>query len=199
MRATGRGDGNPVLGRACGRATEQARGSESSGGGCRRVSGAVEGGEFVVFRIGKVRYALPADQVREVTQAVAIQPLPKSGPMVEGVFSHRGRLVPLLDIRQRFGLKRDPLHPSHQFIIADIPARRVAIRCDRIEQLVAISAADIADVHQADPQAEYVAGVARLSDGLILIHDLALFLSADEASELDACVAATEQEANSLP
>src|SRR5690606_21163439 len=122
------------------------------------MGGAAKGGEFGVLRIAKVRYAVPADQVREVTQAVAVQPLPKAGPLVEGVFNHRGRLVPLLDIRQRFGLQRAPLHPFHYFIIADVPNRRVAIRCDRIEQLAEISAAEIADVHQAVPQAEYLAG-----------------------------------------
>lgn len=163
------------------------------------MRGAAEGVEFVIFRIGKVRYALTADQVCEVTQAVAVQPLPKAGGLVEGIFNHRGRLVPLLDVRRRFGHKRDALQPSHHFIIADVSARRVAIRCDRVEQLAEIPTSEIADAHQAVPDAEYVAGVARLPGGLILIHDLTTFLSACEAGKLDACLAAAEREASRLP
>jgi purine-binding chemotaxis protein CheW len=105
--------------------------------------------------------------------------------MVEGVFSYRGQLVPLLDIRRRFRLGQRALHPSQHFIIAELSDRRVAIRVDGIERLAEIPEVDIEDARQAVPDAEYLAGVAKLRDGLVLIHDLTTFLSACEAADLD--------------
>ena len=148
----------------------------ASGAGCR---------QYVVFRMDRLLYALASNQVSEVTQAVAIRPLPKAGDMVEGVFSYRGQLVPLLDIRRRFRLGQRALHPSQHFIVAELSDRRVAIRVDGIERLAEIPELDIEDARQAVPDAEYLAGVAKLRDGLVLIHDLTTFLSACEAADLD--------------
>src|SRR3546814_14686668 len=87
-----------------------------------RLREAMAGGagsrQYVVFRMDRLLYALPSDQVSEVAQAVAIRPLPKAGALVDGVFSCRGRPVPPLDIRRRFGLASRPLTPEQPFIIA---------------------------------------------------------------------------------
>lgn len=157
------------------------------------------GGQYVVFRMDRLLYALAANQVSEVTQAVAIRPLPKAGDMVEGIFSYRGQLVPLLDIRRRFRLAQRALHPSQNFIIAELGDRRVAIRVDGIERLAEIPEVAIEDARQAVPDAEYLAGVAKLRDGLILIHDLSTFLSACEAADLDKKLIAAETASDLAP
>lgn len=147
---------------------------------------------YVVFRLEGLRYALVSSQVQEVVQAVAVRPLPKAGKIVEGIFSYRGQLVPLLNIRRRFALAERRLHPAQQFIIADAKGRLIAIRVDRSDGLTEIPGEEIEDARQAVPDAEYVAGVAKLADGLILIHDLSTFLSACEAADLDEKLAAAE-------
>lgn len=168
-----------------------------------RLGKAVAGGagarQYVVFRMERLLYALPSDQVSEVAQAVAIRPLPKAGALVEGVFNCRGRLVPLLDIRRRFGLDPRPLHPAQHFIIADLGDRLAAIRVDGVERLAEIHEEDIEDARQAVPDAEYIAGVAKLRDGLILIHDLSTFLSACEAADLAEKLAAMEASGDLAP
>src|SRR3546814_7823643 len=156
------------------------------------IGGRAGSRQYVVCRMDRLLYALPSDQVSEVAQAVAIRPLPKAGALVEGVFSCRGRLVPLLDIRRRFGLDPRPLHPAQHFIIADLGDRHAAIRVDGVERLAEIHEEDIEDTRQAVPDAEYIAGVAQLRDGLLLVHDLSTFLSACEAADLVAKLAAAE-------
>jgi len=155
--------------------------------------------QYVVFRMDRLLYALAANQVSEVTQAVAIRPLPKAGDVVEGIFSYRGQLVPLLDIRRRFRLAQRALHPSQHFVIAELSDRRVAIRVDGVERLAEIPEADIEDARQAVPDADYVAGVAKLRDGLVLIHDLSTFLSACEAADLDEKLVAAEAASDLAP
>ena len=100
----------------------------------------------------------------------------------------RGTIVPVLDIRHRFSLAPRALTPSQHLIIARCGARLVALRVDRALDLLDVDEADIAVAADVAPGAEYVAGIARLADGVLVIHDLELFLSLDEARRLDAAV-----------
>jgi purine-binding chemotaxis protein CheW len=144
--------------------------------------------EIVVFALGAQRYALPLADVQELLRAVTIVALPKAPSVVEGVIDVRGRVVPVVDMRQRFGLAPKVLEPSDHLVLATVGARTVALRVDRAVDLVRIDARQIEDANPAVRDAAYVSGVARLADGLVLIHDLGEFLSAAESRELEAAL-----------
>jgi purine-binding chemotaxis protein CheW len=141
--------------------------------------------EVLVFEVGGQRYGLPTADVREVVRAVAITPLPNAPSVIEGVVDVRGRVLPLLDIRARFRLPSKPLDPSDHFIVASAGQRGVILRVDRATHLALIDEACIQPPDTLGPATDYVAGVAKVEDGLVLIHDLATFLSAAEAASLD--------------
>lgn len=145
--------------------------------------------DVLVFEVGGLRYALPASDVRELARAVTIVPLPKAPAIVEGIINVRGRVVPVLDIRARFRLPRRALSHTDHFILAQTDERMVALRADRAVDLTQVDAEDIEEPHALVPGAEYVSGVAKLPDGLVLIHDLRTFLLEAEAAALDAAVA----------
>ncbi len=144
--------------------------------------------QLLSFEVGSHRFALPASLVREVTRAVAIAVLPKAPPIVEGIINFRGTVVPVLDIRQRFGLPPAPLALEQHLIIAHAGQRLVALRVDRAVDLVGVDRDSIESAARAAPGAEYVAGIARLADGLLVIHDLESFLSLEEAGQVDVAV-----------
>jgi purine-binding chemotaxis protein CheW len=144
--------------------------------------------QLLSFEVGNNRFALPADGVREVVRAVAIAALPKAPPIVEGIINFRGTLVPVLDVRQRFRLPLAPLAPQQHLIIAQVGKRLVALRVDRALDLVVVDQDAIESPAQSAPGAEYVSGIARLADGLLVIHDLERFLSLEEAGQVDAAV-----------
>ncbi|MGH7614355.1 MAG: chemotaxis protein CheW, partial [Gemmatimonadales bacterium] len=129
-----------------------------------------------------------AGVVREVVRAVAIAALPKAPPIVEGIINFRGALVPVLDIRQRFRLPPAPLAPEQHLIIAKTDSRLVALRVDRALDLVVVDQDAIESAARVAPGTEYVAGIAKLTDGLLVIHDLESFLSFEEAGQVDAAV-----------
>ena len=141
--------------------------------------------ELLIFEIGASRFGLPSADVREVLRAVTIVPLPGAPPVVEGLINVRGRIVPVMDIRRRFHLAPKGLEVSDRLIVASAGPRVVAIRADRSGDLARVDARDLADVRAVVPGTEYVAGVAKLSDGLVLIHDLRTFLSESEGAQLD--------------
>jgi len=149
--------------------------------------------EFVIVELDGQRYGLRADAVREVVRAVTITTLPNAPVVVEGVINVRGAVVAVLDLRRRFELPARPLDPSEYFVLARAGDRDVALRVDRATELVSLDPADIDQAEQVLSRSRYVAGVAKLRDGLVLIHDLETFLSAAEAATVDQALAGHER------
>jgi purine-binding chemotaxis protein CheW len=141
--------------------------------------------DVLVFHLNRQRYGLIGADVRQVVRAVTIAPLPRAPAIVEGVINLRGALVPVLDIRARFRLLAKPLAVTDQLIVATAGKRLVALRVDGTLDLVAIDPALIEDPAPLTARTDLIAGVAKLPDGLVLIHDLRAFLSAAEADALD--------------
>jgi purine-binding chemotaxis protein CheW len=141
--------------------------------------------EILVFQVQGQWYGLPTADVRELVRAVAITPLPNAPSVIEGVVNVRGQVLPVLDVRARFRLPAKPLDPSDHFIVASAGARGVILRVDRASHLALIDEASVQSPQTLGPGGTYVAGVAKLPDGLVLIHDVATFLSAAEAASLD--------------
>jgi purine-binding chemotaxis protein CheW len=104
------------------------------------------------------------------------------------VINVRGALVAVPDLRSRFRLPARPVEHTDHLVLARVDGRRVAIRADRALGLRRISPREVEDATTALPGVEYVAGVAKLDDGLVLIHDLRTFLSQAETEALDAAL-----------
>jgi purine-binding chemotaxis protein CheW len=148
--------------------------------------------DILIFELGSIRFALPSADVRELHRAVALVSLPKAPPIVEGIISVRGRIVPVLDIRARFRLPaRAPFHTDH-LILALAGERLVALRVDGALDVVHVDPQQLEGPEAVGNGVGYVAGVAKLHDGIVLIHDLATFLDAAERDTLNDAVAAAE-------
>lgn len=142
--------------------------------------------EYLVFQLDRWRYAIASKHAQEVAPAVTIVPLPKAPRIVEGLINLRGSLVPVLDIRSRFNLAHKPIDLSDHLLVVAIRDRVLALHVDRVTGLVHVQDDVIEDARTAVPAAAYLSGVAKLPDGLILIHDLATFLSDAEADAIAA-------------
>ena len=145
--------------------------------------------DVLVFEVGGIRYALPAAEVREIVRAVTIVPLPTAPAMVEGLINVRGEVVPVLDVRSPFRLPAKPLTHTDHLVLAWAGPRLVAVRADRALDLIRVQPGSIDDARMGGPGADCVAGVATVSDGLVLIHDLRAFLDDAEAAALDNAMA----------
>jgi purine-binding chemotaxis protein CheW len=148
--------------------------------------------ELLVFELGAARYALAIETVREVVSAVFITPLPSAPPVVEGIIDVRGATVPVYDLRARFGLPPVPLDPAERMIIAWTGERQVAFRCDTTEWIASVATVEKPD--RLTRSGGHVAGIARLTDGIVLIHDLPRFLDDAERRALDTALSALPAE-----
>jgi purine-binding chemotaxis protein CheW len=153
--------------------------------------------QILVFDVGGRHYGLPVSEVRELLRAVTIVELPHAPSAVEGVINLRGAIVPVLDIRSRFGLPAKPLEYTDHFIVAQAGERLVALRADRALVLVHLSADDVEDARALVPGIEEVAQVARLRGDLVLIPDLRALLAGVGALGLDTPATAASQKGGS--
>ncbi|WP_395834266.1 chemotaxis protein CheW [Archangium violaceum] len=145
--------------------------------------------EVLLFTLEGQRYALPMEDVRELVRAVRLTPLPRAPVVVEGLLDLRGELLPVLDMRRRFRLPARPLSSSDHLVVAQAGSRRVALRVDRAEGLLALEPGSLDSTPRELPGVGYVAGALKLPDGLVLLHDLRTFLSEAEALELEEALA----------
>lgn len=145
---------------------------------------------ILAFDVERQRFGVPLADVREVARAVSVVRLPKAPPIVEGAINIRGDVVPVLDFRARFRLTPKGVEPSDQLVVAHAGDRTVAIRVDRVRDVVPIDEDDIERIDKVTPRGELIAGIAKLPDGLILIHDLSTFLTAAESEALSAAQSA---------
>ncbi len=141
--------------------------------------------EVLLFTLEGQRYALPLEDVRELVRAVRLTPLPRAPAVVEGLLDLRGELLPVLDMRRRFRLPARRLSSSDHLIVAQAGRRRVVLRVDRAESLLALEPDKLDTSPRELPGVGYVAGALKLPEGLVLLHDLRTFLSEAEALELE--------------
>ena len=142
----------------------------------------------IVFEIGDRRFGLEVNAVREIVRAVAIAPLAGAPAIVEGVINLRGTIVPVLDVRQRFGMPRTPLTVDQHFVVARAGTRLVALRVDRALELTTLDDGAVEPLDVLAVASDYVESVAKLPDGVLVIHDLTRLLDGDEGARLDDAV-----------
>ena len=139
---------------------------------------------LVAFALDESRYALHLFRVKRIVRVVAITPLPKAPEIVHGVINVQGQVIPVFNTRKRFRLPEREIDLSDQMIIATTSSRTVALVVDAVSGVVDHSEGEVIEPEDILPRMEYVEGVVKLEDGLVLIHDLDKFLSLDEEKEL---------------
>jgi purine-binding chemotaxis protein CheW len=140
---------------------------------------------LVVFSLEGGRYALSLPAVQEAARAVEYTPLPKAPAIVLGVINVRGQIIPVLNIRRRFGLPEREIALSDHFLLARTSRRPVALAVDNVTGVLTRPIETIIAAEKILPEMEYVRSVVKLEDGLIFIHDLDTFLSLEEESALE--------------
>lgn len=145
-------------------------------------------GQYVVFTLEAQRYALHLASVERTVRAVEIIPLPKAPEIVLGVINVQGRIIPVLNIRKRFGLPERELELTDQIIIARTERRSLAFVADSVSGIVEHSGQEVISTERVIPGLEYVEGVIKLKDGLILINDIDKFFLPEEEKDLDKAI-----------
>jgi purine-binding chemotaxis protein CheW len=102
-----------------------------------------------------------------------------------GVVNVGGQITPVVNMRKRCRLPERDVALSDQLIVARTARRPLALAVDTVLDVVDCPRQDIIPAERILAEMEYVAGVVKLADGMLFIHDLDTFLSREEAQSLD--------------
>jgi purine-binding chemotaxis protein CheW len=154
--------------------------------------------KLLTFGLDDRKFALCVFAVQRIIQAVEVTPLPKAPEIVIGIINMEGRIIPVFDIRMRFRLPPREVRLDDRMIIATTEKRTVALMVDSADDVIEIPGERIIATEAILPELEYVEGVMKTEEGMVLIHDLERFLSLPEEKALDEALEALsrdEQEA----
>ena len=140
---------------------------------------------LVVFSLDDRRFAVPLSAVVRIERMVALTPLPKAPDIVTGIINFHGQVIPVADIRSRFNMTPRPSELSDQLLIIQTGERMIAFIVDFVDGVLDTFEDQCADAGSVLPIMEYVKGVVKLEDGIVLIHDPDAFLSLEEGRTLD--------------
>lgn len=144
---------------------------------------------LVVFSLEQQSYALFLGVVETVVRAVEVTQLPGAPEVVRGVVNLRGAVIPVFDVRRRFQLPAREIRLTDQLLVARAsPQRTIALLVDAVSGIIECPEEVVVGRAKVHPDIEYVEGVAKLDGELVLIHDLAKFLSLEEERLLDAAL-----------
>ena len=122
--------------------------------------------QVVSFKVGQEHYGIDIQLVREIRAWQVATPLPNTPPFVRGVMNLRGTIVPVLDLRARFGQGTTEPSAAHVIIVVAIGTRIVGILVDAVSDIVTLPKGDIKPV----PIMEGSAADDCL-DGLVTVHE----------------------------
>jgi purine-binding chemotaxis protein CheW len=130
--------------------------------------------EFISFAIGDDQYGVDIMAVREIKEWSNVTHLPKQPEYVRGVLNLRGVMVPVVDLRCRFGEGLTETTPTHIIIIVQIEDRQVGLLADRVLDIVSFEADKIQPVPRtADGvTSDFLAGLVTLDSAMIALIDL---------------------------
>lgn len=140
---------------------------------------------MVMFWLDDQRYAVHLGAVERVVRAAETVQLPKAPRVVLGVINVQGSVIPVVDLRIRFGRPARGLKVSDHFLLAQTVRRSVALWVDQVAAVIGVPEDQLIAAETVLPHLPYVKGLLKLEDGLILIHDLDTFLSLEEEETLD--------------
>ena len=144
--------------------------------------------DVLLFELSDSRYGLWLSCVREVARAVHPLALPGAPAVVLGVIRVRGEVVPVFDVRSRFGKPSREALPSDHLIIAKVRKRLVALAVDAVSGIIDVTDAQLDSGRHLPRDLENLAGIAAVEGGLVLIHELGSFLSQAEEAQVDAAL-----------
>ena len=131
--------------------------------------------EYLTFTLGDEEYGVAILEVQEIRGQSTVTPIPNTAPHVRGVMNLRGTIIPVIDLRAKFGLPEAPSAMSIVTIVVHVGKKVVGLLVDGVSDVVKLTAADV----QPPPDlavsvdARLIDGLAMREDKLVMLLDLA--------------------------
>jgi len=151
--------------------------------GKRTIVDAEETEPFVIFRLGDEEFGVDVTNIREITKITTITRVPHTPDFIEGLINLRGSLVTVINLRKRFISEPKKIDVDSRIIIAELEDKPVGILVDAAGEVLRIPVSDIEatpEMVTTEISKEYLKGVGKIGDRLIILLDLKRVLTKKE-------------------
>jgi purine-binding chemotaxis protein CheW len=138
--------------------------------------------QVVVLELAGEAYGVEIERVQEIIRMQPITRVPNGPAGVEGVTNLRGRVIPVLDLRQRFALAQTPATRQSRIVVAELGEHAVGLVVDGVSEVLRVPADAVEPPSSLVTGSDslYLRGVAKIDERLVLLLDLARLLSGHE-------------------
>ena len=142
--------------------------------------------QLVTFSIGEEEFGVNILQVQEIIRTMDITKVPRAPEFVEGVINLRGKVIPIVDMRSRFGLEHKEHDKYTRIIVIEIEMIIVGFVVDSVSEVLRIPANSVQPPPPvvAGMESDYIDGVGKLDDRLLILLDLDSLLDNEEKEAL---------------
>jgi purine-binding chemotaxis protein CheW len=150
--------------------------------------------QLVTFQLGTERYGIDIMEVKEIVRNQEVRPIPNAPPWVEGILNLRGRIIPIIDLHQRFQIGRLQADEDESeqggIMVITVGGKELGVVIDRILRVLSIGSSDL----QSPPQmmsgigSEYIQSVVSGEDGYLIILNTRRLFNPRELQSLTALV-----------
>jgi purine-binding chemotaxis protein CheW len=148
-------------------------------------------GKYLTFALAEEEYGIGILKIREIIGIMPITSVPRTPEFVKGVINLRGKVIPIIDLRLRFGMKPMEYTDRTCIIVVEINAQDVTIQIgaivDTVSEVLNIKAEDIEDTPAfgMSLDTEYILGMAKVSGGVKILLDIDRVLNSEEIAKLE--------------
>lgn len=142
--------------------------------------------KFLTFSLDNEVYGIPIKKVKEIIGLMEVTPIPKTKGYIKGVINLRGKIVPVMDLRLRFGLASKEYNERTCNIVIEIAMggtpRLIGLIVDTVAEVVNIQPGEIEapPEYGADIEGHFLMGIGKLKERVILILNIEKILSSEE-------------------
>jgi purine-binding chemotaxis protein CheW len=142
--------------------------------------------QIVVFELGGEQYGVNIAAVESIIKIQAVTRIPHTPPYVEGVTNLRGRVLPVIDLRKRFGLEPADASSDSRIVVAAMGRLEVGMIVDGVSEVLTIpdGAVEPAPTITTTADSAFITGIAKIDERLVILLDLARILSVEEQEAL---------------
>ena len=144
--------------------------------------------QLVSFNIGVEEFGFDITKVQEIKRMVEITQVPQTPPYVEGVINLRGEVIPIIDLRKRLDVELKDNDENTRIVVVDIERQVMGMIVDSVSEVLRIPSSTIESPPEiaTGANADYIQGVAKLEDRLLIFLDLAHVIDLDAIKEMAA-------------
>jgi len=145
--------------------------------------------QMVSFRLGEEEYGVDILCVQEIIRLSRITPVPNAPGFVQGVLNLRGKVIPVIALRQRLGLPPGAESRDTRIVVVDLPPNTIGFTVDAVSEVIRVPLERIDPPPQGGPGGRtepFIQGIAKLEGRLLLVLDLARLFSTEERDALAA-------------